>query len=342
MATPMRKNSIYVRVYILWMNLFVQVVIPFITLITLNSIIYTKIKEFEKRSRTKSPNSQNQLRVSFACHHSTDITDNINASDNWSFKSTSSRMSLSSRRHRRLSYQPSSRSNLSNNDVTLNRFSRETISTNCDADGLASTAHQYSNGLLDNGIHQSDSQTGKSCKRKNRINQRNSLKTLEEDGVQETKENLNGKQSVKVIETDSRKSSNDSAIDIFRTSRKNSDFIEKRKNRKRCQSLAHIMHAGLERKSSVDIAVNRFRKLEKSLNVVTTRRRELALAKVSLYIVFVMLLCHSVRLIPNTYEMIQTYTQVRITKCEIYIINVQKNIAYFYKSVLYESRLILL
>ena len=132
----MRKNSIYVRVYILWMNLFVQVVIPFITLITLNSIIYTKIKEFEKRSRTKSPNSQNQLRVSFACHHSTDITDNINASDNWSFKSTSSRMSLSSRRHRRLSYQPSSRSNLSNNDVMLNRFSRETISTNCDADGL--------------------------------------------------------------------------------------------------------------------------------------------------------------------------------------------------------------
>ena len=211
----------------------------------------------------------------------------------------------------------------------LNRFSRETISTNCDADALASTAHQYSNGLLDNGIHQSDSQTGKSCKRKNRINQRNSLKTLEEDGIQETKENSNGKQSVKVIETDSRKSSNDSAIDIFRTSRKNSDFIEKRKNRKRCQSLAHIMHAGLERRSSVDIAVNRFRKLEKSLNVVTTRRRELALAKVSLYIVFVMLLCHSVRLIPNTYEMIQTYTQVRITKCEIYIINVQKNIASF-------------
>ena len=70
-------------------------------------------------------------------------------------------------------------------------------------------------------------------------------------------------------------------------------------------------YALFERKSSVEMTMNRFRKLEKSLNVVTTRRRELALAKVSLYIVFVMLLCHSVRLIPNTYEMIQTYTQVK-------------------------------
>ena len=45
--TDMRKNSLYIRVYILWMNLFVQIVIPFMLLIILNTIIYMKIKGFE-------------------------------------------------------------------------------------------------------------------------------------------------------------------------------------------------------------------------------------------------------------------------------------------------------
>ena len=41
------------------------------------------------------------------------------------------------------------------------------------------------------------------------------------------------------------------------------------------------------------------------------RRREVALARISIYIVFVFLLCHSVRIVPNTYEMITTYTEVK-------------------------------
>ena len=49
--TPMRTNPIYIRVYILWMNLFVQILIPFLILIILNTFIYKKIKGFEKRSR---------------------------------------------------------------------------------------------------------------------------------------------------------------------------------------------------------------------------------------------------------------------------------------------------
>ena len=308
--TQMRINSIYVRVYILWMNLFVQVVIPFMVLIILNIIIYIKIKEFEKRSRSKSPNSQNQLRVSFACHHSNDITDSINPSDNWSVKSTSSRMSFGSRRHRRLSYQPSSRSTLSHNDATLNRLAREIIQSS-DSESVASVKHQYSNGGVDNRNHVNESPKEKSCKRKTRINQLNSLKPLEEDGIEERKDISNGKQSLQIIETESRNIDDSKINSLHHDSRSNRDIMEKRKNRKRCQSLAHIMHAGIERKSSIEMTMNRFRKLEKSLNVVTTRRRELALAKVSLYIVFVMLLCHSVRLIPNTYEMIQTYTQVK-------------------------------
>ena len=37
------------------------------------------------------------------------------------------------------------------------------------------------------------------------------------------------------------------------------------------------------------------------------RKREVALAKISLYIVLVFLFCHIIRIIPNAYEMIQSY-----------------------------------
>ncbi len=39
------------------------------------------------------------------------------------------------------------------------------------------------------------------------------------------------------------------------------------------------------------------------------RHREVVLAKVSLSIVFVFLVCHGVRLIPNIYEMVETYKE---------------------------------
>ena len=41
--------------------------------------------------------------------------------------------------------------------------------------------------------------------------------------------------------------------------------------------------------------------------MVSVRRREVVLARISLSIVFVFLVCHSVKLIPNAYEMVQTY-----------------------------------
>ena len=40
------------------------------------------------------------------------------------------------------------------------------------------------------------------------------------------------------------------------------------------------------------------------------RRREVVLAKISLYMVFVLLLCHSVKIFPNLYEMYLTYNGV--------------------------------
>ena len=41
------------------------------------------------------------------------------------------------------------------------------------------------------------------------------------------------------------------------------------------------------------------------------RKREVILSRISIYIVFVFLFCHSVRIVPNIYEMVCTYTKVR-------------------------------
>ena len=40
------------------------------------------------------------------------------------------------------------------------------------------------------------------------------------------------------------------------------------------------------------------------------RKREVTLSRISIYIAFVFLFCHSIRIIPNSYELISTYTQV--------------------------------
>ena len=47
----------------------------------------------------------------------------------------------------------------------------------------------------------------------------------------------------------------------------------------------------------------------------TLRKREVTLSKISIYIVFVFLFCHSVRIVPNGFELAQTYTEVSCTSC---------------------------
>ena len=46
--TNLRKNKIYIRVYLICMNFVVQILIPFIVLIILNLLTYQTIKESEK------------------------------------------------------------------------------------------------------------------------------------------------------------------------------------------------------------------------------------------------------------------------------------------------------
>ena len=47
--TWLRRNSMYIRIYILWMNLIFNILGPFLLLATLNHIVYKKIKQFESR-----------------------------------------------------------------------------------------------------------------------------------------------------------------------------------------------------------------------------------------------------------------------------------------------------
>ena len=46
--TDLRLNRIYIRVYILWMNLLLQIIGPFVLLIVLNVLTYKRIKDFEQ------------------------------------------------------------------------------------------------------------------------------------------------------------------------------------------------------------------------------------------------------------------------------------------------------
>ena len=45
--TAMRTDETYIRVYILWLSLIVQIVVPFFLLGVLNAKIYGRIKRFE-------------------------------------------------------------------------------------------------------------------------------------------------------------------------------------------------------------------------------------------------------------------------------------------------------
>jgi hypothetical protein len=44
--------------------------------------------------------------------------------------------------------------------------------------------------------------------------------------------------------------------------------------------------------------------------VLNLRKREVTLAKVSLCIVCIFFVCHGIRIVPNTFEMVQTYMAV--------------------------------
>jgi hypothetical protein len=156
-------------------------------------------------------------------------------------------------------------------------------------------------------------------KNKKQIHRRKLSRVLKENSIQEIKDEPCSKISVHRPDQGN----------CYRRTRSEFEPLDQRKLTRR-YTAAHIMTMANGKRSSFD-ARNRLRSLEKSSSVLSIRKRELVLARISLYIVFVMLICNSVRLIPNTYEMVQTYSQVTFEIIFIVYIRVEFRKQYVYE-----------
>jgi len=77
-----------------------------------------------------------------------------------------------------------------------------------------------------------------------------------------------------------------------------------------CQPLSETE---INQKEESQIQTLKYRESPKRLEnpVVSLRNREVVLAKVSICIVVIFFICHGIRIVPNTFEMVQTYMAVR-------------------------------
>ena len=289
----MRTNPTYIRVYILWMNLFFQIVIPFLVLIGLNTFIYKKIKGFEKRSRENSTN----FRVAFTTRKCPQ--GNVTPIESPS-KSNQPTALKDLRRRSSLPFFP--------NPEELIRYSSEN----------EFQAHKHEE--QDN--RQSNIKP-KKTKGDIRENYPHSIGSNSNDDINYQCGNnrsvihkpiTNGK---KICSSTSKRKipdvRNETRIKTKNNTLKSGLIFESQVTITE-NSGSNILKRDTARSISFDRqenAKNGKRGVVKSSNGISIRKREVVLAKISLYIVFVMLICHTVRLIPNTYEMVETYTQVR-------------------------------
>ena len=285
----MRKNSNYIRIYILWMNLIFLIIIPFLVLIILNTIIYIKIKGFEKRSRENEA-SQFQLRVTFPKHDLCEGSSKTISTLDSSLKSLiSPKTSLPGMQRRKSTQSPAITAELANEKTFIAKMNSKKNNTASKPSSSFGPITQTSV----KGSKNDDLQM--KLKNDNQLLLPNTLQNYHDESANDMQQS----------NSDLPNPTTQQRLQI------ESELVNKFQNKQRCKSEAHIMNMDVRKRRSI-IERMHMRILEKSSsnNIVSVRKRELVLARISIYIVFVMLLCHSVRLIPNTYEMIQTYTQV--------------------------------
>jgi hypothetical protein len=61
-GTSLRQNPYYYKVYVIYMNLVFNGLIPLVSLVTLNSLVYRKLKEFSQSAESSMRNQSVQLR----------------------------------------------------------------------------------------------------------------------------------------------------------------------------------------------------------------------------------------------------------------------------------------
>ena len=297
----MRVDPIYIRVYILWMNLFVQIIIPFLILIILNTFIYKKIKGFEKRCRKSREGniSISELKVSLGPQSSksflngglstTTVTPIMTKANIRRCSSCTSfpnlRKDIANRTKNKNTSPLQLMDNREQNNENNARNEEEFELKGFNPDRKDSNL--YKSELNLSSVYHCEEIKQQQSVEKCQIISANEERNVESDEFVETKWTHN---SIKI------------------DSRETSDEFDKSKILRNIKS--KFMSFDYEIRSSDSNGkkkkANKFSSAGTSL-----RRREVALAKISLYIVFVMLICHGVRLIPNMYEMIETYTEVK-------------------------------
>ena len=61
-GTSLRQNPLYYKVYVIYMNLVFNGLIPLVSLVTLNSLVYRKLKQFSQSAESSMRNQSVQLR----------------------------------------------------------------------------------------------------------------------------------------------------------------------------------------------------------------------------------------------------------------------------------------
>ena len=61
-GTSLRQNPYYYKVYVIYMNLVFNGLIPLVSLVTLNSLVYRKLKQFSQSAESSMRNQSVQLR----------------------------------------------------------------------------------------------------------------------------------------------------------------------------------------------------------------------------------------------------------------------------------------
>ena len=316
LPTPMRLNPTYVRVYILWMNLFVQIVIPFLVLIILNSFIYRKIKAFEKRSRDGN-SARTHLKVCFTSRMSSKLPQSDNVPPTSYNKSQDNRRhmlkhSVNIRRCRSFQSFSNSREFTTKNENATRR-----------AKTLKSTHQEHVSNIqrTKNKGQQKQQDLKKDYARiiaSKSYNGNINRYLLENENENEGKEIKDTCCTIQNnLATDSKNEYKNENKNMVQECRHNKNPLIT--NTESTETKNGKSYQAVPKKVSVKLQTNRgslesckTSVLKTSSGGTSLRKREVALSKISLYIVFVMLICHGVRLIPNTYEMIETYTQVRL------------------------------
>ena len=303
--TDMRLDPIYIRVYILWMNLFMQIIIPFLILIILNTFIYKKIKGFEKRCRESREGnvSISEIKVSLRQQSSQSF---LNGCSSTTVTPIMPRTNI--RRCSSCTSFPNFKKDITNRTKDKNRSPLLLQNNGVNNDkNVVNIEEEFE--LTSFNPSRKDSNPYKS---ELNLSSLYNSKELEKQQIDEKNRLLS------TVSSDRDETSAEKEAFVGRNCKKDTrikNIQETHVNYNKSELLIKSKPKNISFDCEVKPRNESKRKKKKSNKFssagTSLRKREVALAKISLYIVFVMLICHGVRLIPNTYEMIETYTEVK-------------------------------